>query len=325
MESRNDDPRHDQISGSCHKKQLELGDRADQAQAKGLLSRRTLMAAAVAISGAAVLTELARPALSASAWGGYSNGYVPLSAMTKINYPGVNYWSWSSNPAHGAVGGVYMEAAAAASLIALLSAYHSEVGGYLAVNEGYRSYAGQVYWRNNGTGGTPGQSNHGMGHAVDFDPSLFTRAQHAWVNANCGRFNYAILGSGVFNEFDWMHFNYTGAAGSGPVVEHQPEDNSFTIEEDGLFVRSTSAHAYVPNGWMFQIAPDGKVRPLSASQSDLAVLSGAKVFGWAGIDIYTASLQAGMWEFVPGSQTLTGYLLLADGQRVLPGTGYPAR
>ena len=140
--------------------------------------------------------------------------------MTKISYPGVSYWSWSSNPADGAVDGVYMEPAAGQSMINMLSAYHAATGGYLAVNEGYRTFAGQVYWRDHGTGGTPGLSNHGMGQAFDFDPGSLTLDQHSWVIANCGQFGYEKLGSGVFKAYDWMHFNYKSAA-AGPATEHK--------------------------------------------------------------------------------------------------------
>lgn len=181
------------------------------------LSRRTLIGAAAAVAAAGVLA-MSGPE-RASAWGGYSNGYIPLSAMTKVNFPGVNYWSWSSRPEDGAVDAVYMEPGAAQSLVALLSAYKAASGQYLVVNEGYRTFAGQVYWANHGSGGTPGQSNHGLGMAFDFDPSVYTRAQHSWVLANAARFNYKVLGSGVFEEFDWMHFNYTGAPGGSPA-EH---------------------------------------------------------------------------------------------------------
>ncbi|MFB6612044.1 hypothetical protein ACFCVO_17080 [Agromyces sp. NPDC056379] len=145
--------------------------------------------------------------------------------MTNVNYPGVSYWSWSSNPADGAVGGVYMEPAAGAALVAMLTAYHNEVGGYLNVNEGYRSFAGQQYWSKHSEGtAAPGYSNHGWGQAFDFDPGLLTRSQHSWVMANRARFGYDYLGSGVFQEFDWMHFNYTGAP-TGPSTEHpQPKE-----------------------------------------------------------------------------------------------------
>jgi hypothetical protein len=197
-------------------------------QVKGV-NRRTLLAAmgstaATIALGLVALSET--PAFANGGWGGYSNGYIPLSAMVNVNYPGVNYWSWSSNPSDGAVGGVYMENAAAQALVAMLGAYNSEVGGYLAVNEGYRSFAGQEYWAANGSGGTPGMSFHGWGQAIDFDN--LSRAQHAWLINNCGRFSYEKLGSGVYGEFDYIHFNYQGTAGGAPASEHGPE----LIEEE---------------------------------------------------------------------------------------------
>lgn len=142
-------------------------------------------------------------------WGGYSNGNIPLPAMTLVNYPGVVYWSWSGDPADGAVGGVYLEPGCAKALVAMLDRYHQQKGGYLPVNEGYRSYAGQVYWAHNGTGTTPGTSNHGWGKAVDFDQSRFTQDQYAWVLANCADFGFEKLG-GPFGQFDYIHFNYSG-------------------------------------------------------------------------------------------------------------------
>ncbi|WP_025156885.1 M15 family metallopeptidase [Leifsonia aquatica] len=198
-------------------------------------------------------------------WGGFSNGNIPLTAMTLVNYPGVVYWSWSSNPANGAIGGVYLEPGCAKALVAMLDRYHQQKGGYLPVNEGYRSYAGQVYWANNGTGTTPGTSNHGWGKAVDFDQSRFTQDQYAWVLANCGDFGFEKLG-GPFGAFDYIHFNYSGSyTGSGPNPTPVP-----TQEEDmGQLVKH-------PNGSVAFAATDGTFTVLtSMDEVNALVATGA--------------------------------------------------
>lgn len=173
--------------------------------------------------------------------------------MTNISYPGVSYWSWSSNPANGAVGGVYMENNAGQSMVALLSAYHAATGGYLEVNEGYRSFAGQQYWQANGSGGTPGLSLHGWGQA--FDVTNFTVAQHNWVKANCGQFNYAKLGSGVYGEFDYTHYNYTGASG-GPSQEHTDASSPNSGDEDMKVVRNSTGNTYIVGSEYIHHLPD---------------------------------------------------------------------
>ncbi|WP_025156884.1 M23 family metallopeptidase [Leifsonia aquatica] len=103
-----------------------------------------------------------------------------------------------------------------------------------------------------------------------------------------------------------------------------------TILEDGMFIRNSDSvnTGYVPAGWSFQMAPDGKLQPLSSQQTQLAIASGATIFNWAGRDIYNHSVKSGMWEFTgpisgadPGS--LTGYLLFGNGVKALPSAAYP--
>ena len=149
-------------------------------------------------------------ALANGPWGGYANGYIPLSALDIVSYPGVVPYQYSS----AALPSVYMAPGASDRLLSLLQNYHADTGGYLRVAEGYRSYAGQVYWYNQGNGGTPGHSNHGWGQAVDFDSGLLTSAQLSWLSTNGPMYYFFPLAG------DLGHYNYTG-----PVGQASPTTN----------------------------------------------------------------------------------------------------
>jgi hypothetical protein len=210
-------------------KKLESDNEADGSQNGGLspsITRRAFVGAV----GVATLVSLgapisAAPAHAAQAWGGFQNGFIPLSAMTRVSYPGVNYWYWDGP---GTVDGVYLEPGAASALVSMLAAYASATGSYLNVNEGYRSYAGQQYWygREPYPGGAPGSSNHGWGKAVDFDS--FSTSQENWVRANCARFAYEPLAG------DRVHFSYVGPNG-GPARARRRIMFAVIAGQDGIW------------------------------------------------------------------------------------------
>jgi len=129
-----------------------------------------------------------------------ANGAMPADELVPIVYPGVR-----ENPP------VRLRSEAAAALLRLLEAYHSETGDYLPVDEGYRDLAEQqrvfdTYgWPR---AAIPGTSNHGEGTAVDFvNPPVVRGSQtHTWLAANASKFGFEPL---TDPDEPW-HWDYTG-------------------------------------------------------------------------------------------------------------------
>lgn len=232
-----------------------------------------LGAAGVASLGVIGVAEemSARPA---AAWGGYQNGYVPLSALRQIVADGapwragVSYW-WPDGQA-GGVGGVYLEPGAASALDSMLKRYTDTHPGAraLMVNEGYRSYAGQVYWANEGSQTTPpGQSNHGFGLAIDFNGSWegpsdgFTQAEHAWVVANGPAFGYYELSG------DYIHFNYTGQI-TGGAGGGQMEDGEMWYSNIDNYGAVNNGVPPLRNGYSYVQGANGVLRPVGVTESN---------------------------------------------------------
>lgn len=160
-------------------------------------------------------------------WGdpSWSNGNVLLTAMTKINRPGVAY----GGPGHG-VDGVYLEPGCAIAVNAMLDAYAQQHGGaILPLNEGYRSYEGQEkYWNDYGQNparaARPGTSNHGWGEAVDIGVSLGS-SQRAWLLANGPTYGFYAL-----SETDPVHFDYSGTySPPTPSAELEEENEMYLV------------------------------------------------------------------------------------------------
>lgn len=159
-------------------------------------------------------------------WGGYSNGNIPLGALARVDYPGIQLDVFP-----GSLSGLYLKPDAAASMLALMKEYTRQTGGHLHPNEGYRTYAGQVYWKNYwtsqgkpGNAATPGTSNHGWGQAVDFN---LTSAQSSWLAANAPRYGYARSSS------ESWHYDYTGG-GSGGGSSSCGSLSTSSTESDGI-------------------------------------------------------------------------------------------
>lgn len=182
-------------------------------------------------SDSQVNAELRVEAASASrwatlgAWGGHSNGNIPLSALTRVDYPGI-----ALDVFPGSLSGLYLKPDAATAMLSMMKEYNRQTGDYLHPNEGYRTYAGQVYWKNYwttrgqpGNAATPGTSNHGWGQAVDFNlPSRHS----SWLAANASRFGYTRSSSEAW------HYDYTGmpsnvlwTSGTSQSAEHCSPQN----------------------------------------------------------------------------------------------------
>lgn len=129
-----------------------------------------------------------------------ANGAMSADELTAVVYPGVR-----ENPA------VRLRPDAAAALLRLLEAYHSETGDYLPVDEGYRDLAeqqrvfDQYGWPR---AAIPGTSNHGEGTAVDFvnPPVVRGSHPHTWLAANASQFGFEPL---TDPDEPW-HWDYTG-------------------------------------------------------------------------------------------------------------------
>jgi len=158
-------------------------------------------------------------------WGGYSNGQIPLAALSVVSYPGV-----VPDKFPGSLPQVYLEPHSAGALLAMLQAYHAQSSDFLQVNEGYRTLAGQQYWwdyynHNSSLASPPGTSNHGWGQAFDFEPDSLNSTRLNWIHANAAKYGY----TGISSE-NW-HFNYTGSY--IPPHPSSGEDNmSYSIVKD---------------------------------------------------------------------------------------------
>jgi hypothetical protein len=170
--------------------------------------RRGALALVAAVTIAVPVVAVVEPASAADScsWGGYTNGSVPLGAMSVVSGNGASYYNWAPVGQQGDLGAIYLEPSAASKLTSMLVDYHAQTGDYLHPNEGYRNYAGQVYWSDKG-GTTPGTSNHGCGVAVDFS---FSGSQRNWVVANGPAYGYFPLAG------DAVHFNYFGSTATPP-------------------------------------------------------------------------------------------------------------
>ena len=106
---------------------------------------------------------------TAMAWGGYSNGKIPLSALMQI--------PWAP--------GQYARADAVGALISLNDAYKAKFGTDIAITDSYRSYAEQVATKaaKGHMAATPGFSNHGWGLALDLGGGInvFGSPEHEWM------------------------------------------------------------------------------------------------------------------------------------------------
>lgn len=141
-------------------------------------------------------------------WGGFTNGNIPLGSLTKVVYPGLQLDVFPSS-----LSGLYLQPSAAVAMLAMMKEYNRQTGAYLNPNEGYRTYAGQVYWKNYwtnqgkpGNAATPGTSNHGWGQAVDFN---LNADQTRWLAANASRYGYTRSSSEAW------HYDYSGVYNPG--------------------------------------------------------------------------------------------------------------
>lgn len=202
----------------------------------------------------------ARASAVTSQWGGYANGAIPVTAMTRV-------------PAE--VGDPYLRPDAAAAYFALSEAYRKEFGSALAIREAYRGLARQQsLWNDyqNGTGNLaayPGTSVHGWALAIDFTGGVQTpgSAQKRWMNANGPAFGWQPRGDS-FSQPEAWHFEYDGSYEPEPPKVIGTAANQGNLDAtDGAAVYFAGSdgrlwNAYTNPGW--NAAPiGGTVRALS--------------------------------------------------------------
>lgn len=108
---------------------------------------------------------------AAGAWGGYPNGFIPLTALCPIG-----------------IGSHALRCDAAESFLALDQAYAGAFGRHICVTDSYRTFDAQVrlYGSKPALAAVPGTSNHGWALAVDLcdGANSFGSPQYAWLVAN---------------------------------------------------------------------------------------------------------------------------------------------
>ena len=141
----------------------------------------TSFVAPVLTAGALVVAAPTAPAATSSlAWGGYSNGKIPATALCAI--------SWQKDER--------LRCDATRKLTALNQVYKARWGANICVNDAYRSYASQVaVFEKYGSprAAKPGTSTHGWGLAIDLGCGLgsYTDARHRWFTAVAPRYGIA--------------------------------------------------------------------------------------------------------------------------------------
>ncbi|MPZ85424.1 MAG: D-alanyl-D-alanine carboxypeptidase [Actinophytocola sp.] len=139
------------------------------------------------------------PGEAPGAWGGYPNGFIPLTALCRIG-----------------VGKHVLRCDAAAAFGALTSAYAATFGRGACVTDSYRTFAEQVslYGTKPALAAVPGISNHGWAMALDLcgGAQSFASAEYAWLAANAPRFGWSNplwARPGHGREEPW-HWEFTG-------------------------------------------------------------------------------------------------------------------
>ncbi|MCA0144470.1 NlpC/P60 family protein [Blastococcus sp. LR1] len=111
------------------------------------------------------------------AWGGWSNGRIPVEALCRLG-----------------VDGHALRCDAAASYAQLAEAYTAEFGATLCITDSYRSFGGQVaaFRSKPALAAVPGTSNHGWALAVDLCGGINVAGtpQWSWMTAHAARFGF---------------------------------------------------------------------------------------------------------------------------------------
>lgn len=170
-------------------------------------------------SGPAVDPSMRAAVVSASSWGGYANGRIPVSVLTRV-------------PAN--TGQPYLRPDAAIAYQDLSAAYAERFGRPLAIEEAYRDFATQqVYWDRYqaGTGNLaarPGTSLHGWALACDFagGVQIAGSPQKVWMNTHAPRYGWQPRGD-EFAQVEPWHFEFDGS--HDPATGNDEEDDMIRL------------------------------------------------------------------------------------------------
>lgn len=178
-------------------------------------------------------------ATSSLAWGGYSNGRIPTSALCALP------WQTSDR----------LRCDAAVKLTTLNTLYKAKWGTNLCVNDAYRSYDRQVaLFKKYGSprAAKPGTSTHGWGLALDLGCGInvYTDARHKWLAAVGPKYGYAqpdwALAKGSNPEpWHWQYFGKYVPTTPPPIPTPTPAPapkvaTTATVAVTGLWPRTAT-------------------------------------------------------------------------------------
>lgn len=229
---------------------------------------------------------------AAGPWGGYSNGAIPLSALTAL--------SWA--PGHR------LRSDAAAGFESLNRAYRARFGTDISMTDSYRTLAAQKHLyetKGPGLAAVPGTSNHGWALAVDLGGGInsFGTAQHVWMVANgpvYGWFHPTWARQGGGREEAW-HFEYDGTT-NPPTSEEDDMTPAQAAQLDYIFsaiapgesgVRSTG-HVLVQLGRIEAEAKVAKENTNPISRGGVAVSLRQEI---ANIGTAVTGLPTAVWGY----------------------------
>jgi hypothetical protein len=179
------------------------GPDPDAAGAQGSVSATDTPAFDAAAFCAPGVAGVAGDGVTSGAWGGFSNGQIPATALCPLTAPGQ-----------------LLRCDAAAAWNNMSAAHEAATGAPLCITDSYRSLAVQVRLRAEkpALAAVPGTSNHGWALAVDLCETGrtamgYTTPTYLWLKANAARFGWAHPGwaePGRGEEEPW-HWEYAGS------------------------------------------------------------------------------------------------------------------
>lgn len=180
-----------------------------------------------------------------AAWGGYQNGYIPLSALSPI--------PWASQ--------YRLRTDAVDALIAMNVAFRGSFGHDLPINDGYRDFAGQVAAKAEygDEAAEPGTSNHGWAVAIDVGDRNhyrlgFSHPFYFWLKSNAAGYG-------------WIHPGWAEPGGVGPdEAWHWEFNGNYSGGSPAQSEATVEAIVKAPNGTIVHLAYGTKTNFGSAEQ-----------------------------------------------------------
>lgn len=206
-----------------------------------------MAASGVAAFAASVGVSVIASDAAHASWGGYNNGYIPVSVLSPVPWDTIRILRTDARDA----------------LVALNVTFRAHFGHNITINDGYRDYAEQVRAKAKygNKAAAPGTSNHGWAIAIDVANTNrvqigFSQPIYLWLKANAGAFGWIHPGWAEPNGSrpEAWHWEYNGTwNGATPT----PEDNAIyrTIQRNN---NMASLYYTTVNGvTTFALAGDG--------------------------------------------------------------------